>query len=56
MVNIITYWYPTDNLRNRIGYITDILSLGFVELQDMETKEYTIKQYKQLQITNNEIL
>ena len=45
-----TFWYPNGRLRHRIGEITDILSLGFVEVKDLETFEYYIIDYNKLEI------
>jgi hypothetical protein len=56
MSNPITYWYPTSTHRNRIGYITDVYSCGYVELFDMDSNTYTIKKYNELQLTNNALI
>jgi hypothetical protein len=56
MNNLITYWYPESSHRNRIGYITDVLYCGYVELFDMDSNSYIIKKYNELQPTNNGIL
>jgi hypothetical protein len=47
----MTFWYPSGNLRKRIGIITDILSLGYVELLDIETEEYVMRKYSELELT-----
>jgi hypothetical protein len=47
----MTFWYPNGVLRHRIGKITDTLSLGFVEVKDLETGEYYIVKYNNLEIT-----
>jgi hypothetical protein len=46
-----TYWYPSGKLRKRIGKITDRFVLGYVELQDLETFEYTIRHINELEET-----
>ena len=56
MNDLITYWYPVSPSKNRIGYITDIFSCGYVEVKDMENNSYAIKKYNELQLTNNAII
>ena len=55
MNELVTYWYPVSTHKNRIGYITDILHCGYVELFDMDSNTYIIKKYNELQPTNETI-
>jgi hypothetical protein len=43
------YWYPSGTLRYRVGKITDYFGYGYFELQDLETFEFTIKHFKELE-------
>jgi hypothetical protein len=45
------YWYPSGRNRNRIGQITEHLGLGYVELIDLETGEYVIRHFNELEKT-----
>jgi hypothetical protein len=42
-------WYQSGNLRKRIGEIKDYFD-EYVELIDLETGEYVIKHYTEIEI------